>query len=358
VRSASIVITNYNYGRFLDDAIRSALAQTFANTEAIVVDDGSTDGSREIITSYGDRILAVFNEHRGQAASFNAGFRASSGDVVCFLDADDLLLPRAIEEALPHFDDPQVTKVHWPLHGIDEAGKATGELIPELPLAEGDLREDVLAKGPGGYVWSPTSGNAWSRQLLERIFPMPEAEYVTCADTYLSLWAPLLGRIKAVPTVQALYREHGSNNRYRISEEHITRFVEHSREMLGDYLRTAGVTVDIEAWRDAFRWPDRDQAMEELARLLSPGERFVLVDNGQLGEHFALRDCATRFDEGTDAPHALEHLRRSGAGLFAIAWPAFDWLESRPALHAHVTERYAPILSNERLVVYDLRCER
>src|SRR4051812_16040279 len=93
---ASIIINNYNYGHFLRDAIDSALAQTYPCTEVIVVDDGSTDDSREVIAGYGQRVTAVFKENGGQASAFNAGFAASRGEVVVFLDADDTLLPNAM----------------------------------------------------------------------------------------------------------------------------------------------------------------------------------------------------------------------------------------------------------------------
>src|SRR5687767_8093344 len=127
---ASVIITNYNYGRYLNAAIDSALSQTYTPCEVVVVDDGSTDGSAELVAAYRDRVVPVFTEHGGQAAAFNAGFAASCGDVVCFLDADDVLLPRALEDAVVHFSNPDVTKVHWMFSGIDESGEATGEIIP------------------------------------------------------------------------------------------------------------------------------------------------------------------------------------------------------------------------------------
>jgi len=75
----SIIINNYNYARFLRDAIDSALNQTYDRTETIVVDDGSTDNSREIIAGYGDRIIPVLKENGGQNSAFDAGFAASAG---------------------------------------------------------------------------------------------------------------------------------------------------------------------------------------------------------------------------------------------------------------------------------------
>src|SRR5215813_6060987 len=97
---ASIIIDNYNYGRFLQGAIDSALQQTYTPLEVIVVDDGSTDNSREIIAGYGPRIIPVLKENGGQASAFNAGFRVSRGAVVFFLDSDDLLIPTAVENVV------------------------------------------------------------------------------------------------------------------------------------------------------------------------------------------------------------------------------------------------------------------
>src|ERR1051326_8888095 len=118
-RLVSIIITSYNYDRFLNQAIESALAQTYANTEVVVVDDGSADNSAEIIRSYGDRIVPLLRQHEGPRHSYSAAFAASHGEVVIFLDSDDALLPTAVEKSLALFVDPSVAKVHWPLWEID-----------------------------------------------------------------------------------------------------------------------------------------------------------------------------------------------------------------------------------------------
>ena len=100
----SIVITNYNYGRFVARCIDSALAQSYPNTEVVVVDDASRDNSREIIQSYGTRVLPILQDcNGGQGAAFNVGFRACHGDVVLFLDADDWLYPHAVARVIRAF---------------------------------------------------------------------------------------------------------------------------------------------------------------------------------------------------------------------------------------------------------------
>ena len=93
----SILINNFNYGRFLREAVDSALRQTYTNTEVIVVDDGSTDDSRQIIAGYGSRIVPVLKQNGGQASAFNAGFAVSRGEIICFLDSDDFFAPNKAE---------------------------------------------------------------------------------------------------------------------------------------------------------------------------------------------------------------------------------------------------------------------
>src|SRR5215212_9115311 len=102
---ASVVVNNFNYERFVAGAIESALEQTYGATEVVVVDDGSTDASREVIERYDGRVVSVFKDNGGQGSAFNAGFRASRGDVVLYLDADDMLLPAAVARAMERFRD-------------------------------------------------------------------------------------------------------------------------------------------------------------------------------------------------------------------------------------------------------------
>jgi glycosyltransferase involved in cell wall biosynthesis len=117
----SIIITSYNYGRFLSYAIDNALNQTYQNTEVIVVDDGSEDNSREIISSYAGRIIPVLKENEGQASAFNAGFAVSKGDIIIFLDSDDKLAPNVAEEIVKVWH-PGISKMHYRLQWIDAQG--------------------------------------------------------------------------------------------------------------------------------------------------------------------------------------------------------------------------------------------
>lgn len=93
----SAVIPTYNYGHFVCEAVESALAQTYAPLEVIVVDDGSTDDTRDRLARYGDRIRYVRQENQGLSAARNTGIREARGRWVAFLDSDDRWHPRRLE---------------------------------------------------------------------------------------------------------------------------------------------------------------------------------------------------------------------------------------------------------------------
>lgn len=207
----SILINNYNYGRFLSDAIESALGQTYPRTEVVVVDDGSTDNSREVIARYEDRVVSVLKENGGQASAFNAGFAASRGDVVCFLDADDVFLPeKAAQVAAVLAERPDTG---WCFHRVRQVDLYSGETLrlhPQDASFECDLRSE-LRKGRVRFPSPPTAGLCFRRDLLARILPMPEGENVAISDEYLRLTAFALAKGFYLASPLALLRVHGGN---------------------------------------------------------------------------------------------------------------------------------------------------
>ncbi len=207
----SVIIDNFNYARFLRAAVDSALAQTYAPLEVVVVDDGSTDNSREVVSSYGSRVCAIFKPNGGHASAFNAGFLASHGTIVMFLDADDLLLPNAVEEVVRAWR-PGVAKAQFVLAHIDADGGALGGIVPYSPaqMAQGDLRASIL--DAGGYIGVPTSGNAFARTVLDRLLPLPESQWHQAADTSLEIIAPFLGDVISLRKTLGCYRIHESNH--------------------------------------------------------------------------------------------------------------------------------------------------
>jgi glycosyltransferase involved in cell wall biosynthesis len=220
--SVDVVVNNHNYGRFLGAAVDSALAQSHPHVRVIVVDDGSTDDSREILRAYGERIEVILKENGGQASALNAGFARSEGNLVIFLDSDDVLYPDAATRVAAAFaTDPDLVKVQYRMQVIDEHGEATGALkpSPHLPLPGGDVRRAEMVS-PFDLVWLPTSGNAFRAGELRRIMPIPESDFRSCPDWYLIHLASLLGKVASLEDVCAAYRVHGGNS-YELSASEV-----------------------------------------------------------------------------------------------------------------------------------------
>jgi hypothetical protein len=212
--AVDIVVNNHNYDRYLAAAVDSALAQTHPGTRVIVVDDGSTDDSREILRDYGDRVELVLKENGGQASALNTGLEHCAGELVMFLDADDVLHPEAVARAVAALAaDPGAVKVHMRMGVIDAAGRPTGaeKPPPRWPMPDGDLRAAELAY-PYDLAWLPTSAYAFRRGMLGPILPIPEEAYRIGADWHLVHLSTLLGRVAKVEQVSCSYRVHGANN--------------------------------------------------------------------------------------------------------------------------------------------------
>jgi len=224
----SIIINNYNYGLFLQEAITSAQDQTYPYTEVVVVDDGSTDNSQEIILSYGDKIIPLLKENGGQASALNAGFSISQGEVVIFLDADDYLFPHTVERVVAAWTAGGA-KVQYHLKIVDALGHPLGFYPPPgTSLDSGEIWPVLLEKGY--YLTSSTSGNAFRRAVLDQIFPIPEDEFRISADGYLVNLVPFYGQVISIQEALGAYRLHGSNawgEAATITSDRFSKYVRH-----------------------------------------------------------------------------------------------------------------------------------
>jgi glycosyltransferase involved in cell wall biosynthesis len=206
----SVCIVNHNYGRFVDDAIASALSQTHHPVQVVVVDDGSTDDSIARLRRWGRRIEFVTQPNHGMGAALNLAFSRARGEYVIFLDADDCLHPDALARAVAEFTShPGLSKVQFRMELVDEGLRHLG-LVPvrEGLLPEGDLSAHVLRFR--SYPWLGPAA-VFSASALRRILPLDPDAYRVQKDYYLHQLTPLLGPIRSLDAPLYRYRRHGSN---------------------------------------------------------------------------------------------------------------------------------------------------
>lgn len=345
----SIIISSFNYERFLADAIRSALEQDEQRTEVIVVDDGSTDRSPEVIAGFGDRITTVFKDNGGQASALNAGFRASVGQLVIFLDSDDVLLAGAADAVARALAGGDAVKAHWSMPVIDGEGRRTGA-VQDAELADGDLRRHAIDEGPLSDMTLPSppmSGNAFARTFLERVMPIPEEHYGTRPDEYLFGLAPSFGPIARL-TPQSLYRMHGANAHGEQSFEWMLAFQERHHAIVtalaAQVFRGEQLQHDELVWARSSWWLRAGRVARAIEQTVPDGERVALIDQGTLGIDRQLHGRQVLAFPSVDGCFAgapaddrsalreLDRLTAAGVRHFVLAWPAFWWLEEYPQL--------------------------
>ena len=210
----SIIIINYNYAHFLNDAIKSALNQSYRNCEVIVVDDGSTDDSQTVIRKFGKNVTPVYKKNGGALSATNSGFKHSRGDLIFFLDADDFYDVNTVEEVVSAYKKG-VSYLCWRLRQVNSTGEELG-LFPlerEGPDSGCDAWRGILNRGAVNYP--PTSSNAYCRVALEQIFPLPESTSVLWADVHMFSTMPFLGEVIAMDKVLSNYRVHGNNHWFK-----------------------------------------------------------------------------------------------------------------------------------------------
>ena len=370
---ASIVISSYNYCRYLREAIDSCLDQTYPDVEVIVVDDGSTDDSPRIIRSYGDRIRAIFKQNGGHASALNRGFQASRGEVVIFLDSDDALLPTAVDTAVSLLRDPEVSTVRWQMLTMDPSSKVMAKRVPPDKLAYGDLREELLHEGP--HHFPPTSGNAWARWFLEKVMPIPEDLFrLGGGDLYLATLACLYGLVMAATGPEGIYRIH--TDKYTLKQAYLdrlelfTRMWDVSLETMASHAEAMGIRVDLEALKRKGWWRRIGEAISDLRRVVPIGASYILVDDDFWGTGELLPGCSRKAfleregcywgpprDDET-AIEALEDLRGQGASFLAFVWSSYWWFDCFPVFSKYLRDRYCCVLTDDRVTVFHLEGEQ
>jgi glycosyltransferase involved in cell wall biosynthesis len=198
----SIVTPSFNQAPFLEATLRSVLEQDYPKVEYLVVDGGSSDGSREIIERYADRLAWWVSEpDQGQTDAINKGFAHAHGDILAWLNSDDTYLPGAVSEAVAFLQEhPQIGMVYGDANLIDEAGNVLGR----FPARQTDYRR--LRRG---YVHIPQQASFFRASLWGQVGPLDPTFYF--AMDY-DLWVRIarLAPLQYRPGLWANFRLHAA----------------------------------------------------------------------------------------------------------------------------------------------------
>ena len=208
----SVLIDTYNHERFIEQAIVSVLEQGFPGSEReiIVVDDGSTDRTPEIVKKFEPRLRLLRKENGGQASAFNAGIPECKGEIIAFLDGDDWWAPGKLTAITNVFAaEPDVGLVGHGLTEVYADGRQRTEVPRELTRFRIKSAEDARAfRMRRGFLG--TSRMAYRKELLERIGPVPETLRFE-ADEYFFTLAGLFADVMILSDSLTFYRLHDKN---------------------------------------------------------------------------------------------------------------------------------------------------
>ena len=212
----SVLIPNYNYARFLGAALDSLLKQSYKNWEAIICDDGSTDGSRELMQRYAGqdpRIRYVFQSNGGVAKALNSAYLEARGEIISLLDADDTFLPEKLALVVDALKSrPSAGMCIHPVQLVSAVLVRNAAQYP-IEIADGWIGPRALENGGFDSGIPAASGLSFRAQVLVEIFPLP-GELRAGLDLYLSSVAIMLTEVVGVRRISGLYRVHGNNTSY------------------------------------------------------------------------------------------------------------------------------------------------
>ena len=242
------LINNFNYGDFIIEAVESALEQTVEFDEIIIVDDCSTDDSvQKLQETYAQNPkvqLIIKDKNKGQLSSFNLGYSASSGDIICFLDSDDRYHKKYLESILKIYNLYQECDFLFcgyqkfkdsDLSGLDKVNQQLESQIDILQHARNRGCSAVFTLHTKRYIGAPTSTLSMRRKTADKILPFPYVEdWRIRADDCLVYGASLVGAIKFTLSLKLVqYRIHTRNNFANKTQEN----AKERKEILAHYQR-------------------------------------------------------------------------------------------------------------------------
>lgn len=213
----SVILSSYNYDKYVGEAIRSVLNQTYRNLEIIVVDDGSRDHSREVIESTLRETdlptRTIFKENGGQSSAFNAAYEHLQGELVTFIDSDDEWRENKLEAMVGLYGTCPEGGVYQHQVEVGFGGSNRLEYILSGDVFRGweQIGRLNLATYQGRISpFVPTVGLMFRKEVLDQVFPIPR-ELITCPDAYLTRTSAAYGPLYSHPGVLATWRDHEEN---------------------------------------------------------------------------------------------------------------------------------------------------
>ena len=245
------LIDTYNHQLFIEDAIESVLKQDFpaSESEILVVDDGSTDNTPEVVRKFAPRVRLLRKANGGQASAFNAGIPEARGEIVAFLDGDDWWAPGKLTAVTKAFATE--SDVGLVGHGLTEVypdGRQRTEVPREVCRFRIASTEEAKAfRMRRGFLG--TSRMAYRREILHRIGCVPEALRFE-ADEYLFTLAGLFADVMILPESFTFYRLHDKNLfQFRNGDEQAIRekqkVLAALAQCLREQLKQNGISLEI-----------------------------------------------------------------------------------------------------------------
>jgi glycosyltransferase involved in cell wall biosynthesis len=203
----SVIIPNYNYAQYVGEAIESVMNQSYKDIEIIVVNNGSTDNSMEVLEKYSKKIRLINQENLGQSGSRKTGLEAATGDYVAFLDADDKWDPQKIEKQMLLFT-PKVELVYCGINLFSE--KSQTVIATEIPTFRGSCSDAFIEYPAVSIVLSGESTSIFTRSLLNKVGGFdPELNSAAGWDFFRR--CSKFSEFDFVPEPLINYRLHSSN---------------------------------------------------------------------------------------------------------------------------------------------------
>jgi glycosyltransferase involved in cell wall biosynthesis len=305
----SIIVPCYNAERFLAETLNSALNQTYAPTEIIAIEDGSTDGTAKLLRAYSNRVKAEFGPNRGASAARNRGTALACGEFVQYLDSDDLLVPDAVERRVAALNEncADVAYSDWErlveiAPNVFEVGERIGRKIEDV-----DPRPEVARLS----FWAPPAALMYRRSIVEKIGEWKDWLPVIQDARFLQDAGLVGGKFVHVPGIGASYRVHTDASLSRRSQ---TAFV-------SDAFRNG---CDLQSIFEARGGPNANERWV-LSNIYNYAARSLFFE-----DRAAFRDCVKRlyyidpnfgakWPKIADRAAKLVGFKLTGIGLRAIA---------------------------------------